>query len=280
MDIYQGQFDFVNHTTQTHDFNPGFGDPVNAQGDRTFWTIAVPNSDVQVTNLLGGRAEMHVRNLPMEDYFDLDNARADGPSAEATVSFDMVWSGPVTRTVSVTDAAHGFTGTFVENQVAVTWSGTNELGFAFDSNVGNFSTSVSGRTFAEIGREHNGVFFPGGTSPFLASPLAGTPAPLGGDPALALLASQAGNVVVAAVPVVGNQSLTSPGSLILGDAGGTQSVLTSQQHGGVATDSSAKTVTDVRMAPGRAVGFVVDPAVISATLFVAPGQSGDDLLIR
>jgi hypothetical protein len=57
-------------------------------------------------------------------------------------------------------------------------------------------------------------------------------------------------------------------------------VLTSQQHGGVATDSTAKTATVARTAPVRTVGFVVDPAATSATQFVAPGQPGDDLLVR
>jgi hypothetical protein len=280
MDVYQGQFDFANHTTQIHDFNPGFGDPVNAQGDSTFWIAPIPNSDVQVSNLLGGRAEMHVRNLPVEDYFDLDNALADGPAAEATVSFDMVWNGPVTRTVNVRDAAHGFTGTFVENQVTVTWSGTNELGFAFDSNVGNFSTSVPGRTFAEIGREHNGVFFPGGTSPFLASPSAGLQVNPPGDPAFALLAAQGQTVVVAPVAFVWAQSLTGQAPLHLAGVGSAESVFTSQPDHGLAADSLTKMTTVARTAPEHAVGFVEDPTATSATLFTAIGQQGEDLLFR
>ena len=32
-----------NHTNQIHDFNPGFGNPVNQAGDRTFWTVAIAN---------------------------------------------------------------------------------------------------------------------------------------------------------------------------------------------------------------------------------------------
>jgi hypothetical protein len=231
---------------------------------------------VQVTNLAAGKAEMHVHNLAIEDYFDTLNSLAQGPEADATVSFDVVWDGSVTRTVNVRDAAHGFTGTYVENKVTVTWSGLNELGFRFFGNPGTFSTSVPGEPFAEIGREHNGVFFPGGTSPFLASPQAGVPAPLGSDPALALLATQAGNGVVAAVSVAGNQGLATSGSLTLGGAGATQSVLTSQQHGGVATDFTAKTATITHTAPVHTVGFDAD----SATLFVAPGQPGDDLLVH
>jgi hypothetical protein len=229
---------------------------------------------VNVSNLLAEKAEMHVRNLALEDYFDIiPNSLADGPAAEATVSFDVVWDGSVTRRVNVTDAAHGFTGTYVENQVTVTWSGTNELGFAFDANPGNFSTSFPERTFAEIGREHNGIFFPGGSSPFLARPLTGLPANPNLDPVVALLMTQAGNGAVAPVSVARDQGLASPGSLNLGGAGVAQTVLTSQRHDGLATDSAAKIATVARTTPEQTVGFVADPV----TLFVALGQQSEDL---
>jgi hypothetical protein len=105
---------------------------------------------------------MHVNNLPMEDYFKLPNALADGPEVDATVSFDVVWSGPVTRRLNVHDGSNGnrFAGEYVENQATVTWSGSNELGFRFTANPGDFSTSVPGRAFAELGHERNGIFVP------------------------------------------------------------------------------------------------------------------------
>jgi hypothetical protein len=149
----------VDHSTQIHDFNSDFGDPVNAQGDRTFWIAAIPDSDVQVTDLLAGKAEMHVDNLAVKDYFDIPNALAVGPAADALGSFDVVWDGPVTRSVKVSDAANGFKGNFFENQPTVTWSGMNELGFQFFGDPGDFSTSVPERAFSEIGREWNGIFF-------------------------------------------------------------------------------------------------------------------------
>jgi hypothetical protein len=149
----------VDHSTQTHDFNEGFGDPVNDQGDRTFWIAAIPDSDVQVTDLLAGKAEMHVANLAVKDYFDLPNAFAVGPAVDGLASFDVVWDGPVTRSVKVSDAVNGFTGNFFENQATVTWSGMNELGFQFFGDPGDFSTSVPGRVFSEIGHERNGIFF-------------------------------------------------------------------------------------------------------------------------
>jgi hypothetical protein len=160
LDTYKGQFDFTNFTTQTHDFDPGFGKPVNAQGDRLFWTAAIPDSAVEV-NLEKGTAEMHVRNLHIEDYFNFPNASADGHEVSATVSFDVVWSGPVRERVNVRDASNGFAGSYVENQATVKWSGSEE-GFRFDAKPGSFSTSVTeAGPFAEIGRERNGIFFPG-----------------------------------------------------------------------------------------------------------------------
>jgi hypothetical protein len=113
---------------------------------------------------------MHVANLPIEDYFNLPNALRDGPEVDATVSFDVVWSGPVTRRVSVTDGTNGdqFAGQFEEDQATVTWSGSNELGFSFTANPGELSTSAPHRGFAEVGHEENGIFFPG-AEPVLAS---------------------------------------------------------------------------------------------------------------
>jgi hypothetical protein len=155
----------VNHVTQIHDFNPGYGDPVNDQGDRTFWTVALPDKDVQVTNLLDGKAEMHVQDLAISDYFEIPNSFANGPAAGALVSFDMVWNGPVTRSFSVNDAAQGFSGSFFETQATMSFSASNELGFGFDGQPGDFSTTPTGRAYAELGRERNGIFFPAPSPP-------------------------------------------------------------------------------------------------------------------
>jgi hypothetical protein len=103
---------------------------------------------------------MHVTDLHLEDYFNFPNGLADGHEVDATVSFDVVWGGPVTRRVEVEHGSNGnrFAGEFVEDQATVTWSGSNELGFRFRSNPGDFSTSAPGRAFAELGRERNGLF--------------------------------------------------------------------------------------------------------------------------
>jgi hypothetical protein len=122
--------------------------------------VAIPDGAVQV-HPGAGEAELHVADLPIEDYFNLPNALRDGHEVDATVSFDVVWSGPVTRRVSITDGTNGdqFAGQFEEDHATVTWSASNELGFSFHSNPGDFSTSAPHRAFAEVGHEENGAFF-------------------------------------------------------------------------------------------------------------------------
>jgi hypothetical protein len=125
------QSDFENHVNFTHDFNPGNGPPVSAVdsgngfGAMVFWVAVIADGDVTV-NPGAGRAEMHVHNLPEppDGFGDLASL---GPTwqtghFDSTVSFDVVWNGPVTRRVNVRDAANGFAGQFNENQATVTWS--------------------------------------------------------------------------------------------------------------------------------------------------------------
>jgi len=105
---------------------------------------------------------MQVNNLALSDF--LTKANAFGANWQtgfvpATVSFDVVWSGPVTRRLNFQDFANidHFAGEYAENQVSVTWSGSNANGFAFTANPGNSSTSFAG--FAELAHEQNGTFF-------------------------------------------------------------------------------------------------------------------------
>jgi hypothetical protein len=117
---------------------------------------------------------LHVPNLVEVDYYSPSGFAGNislGPNwqtagHDATVSFDVDWDSPVTRHVNVTDPAYGFAGTFNEvnnNNVTVSWSGSNALGFSFTSNVGNLATSTAlapGNFFAQLAQEHNGSFFP------------------------------------------------------------------------------------------------------------------------
>jgi hypothetical protein len=108
---------------------------------------------------------MRVDNLNLRDYGTLANATGsnfDNPNFfdPAVVSFDVVWSGPITRRVSVPNGTQGnnYAGEYVENQVTVTWSGANlATGFSFTANPGTFATSPRG-AFAELGHEQNGIF--------------------------------------------------------------------------------------------------------------------------
>jgi hypothetical protein len=51
-----------------------------------------------------------------------------------------------------------FSGEYSEDHVSMTWSAANSAGFRFQSNPGDFSTSVPGTPFAELGFERNGIF--------------------------------------------------------------------------------------------------------------------------
>jgi hypothetical protein len=133
----------------------------NGFGDRVFWTVAIPDSDVQV-HLGAGRAEMRIDNLAIGDYFTKANAFGANWQTgfvPATVSLDVVWSAPVTRRLNFQDTTNvdRFGGVFFENQATVTWSGTNANGFSFTANPGDFSTSFS--AFAELAHVGNGTFF-------------------------------------------------------------------------------------------------------------------------
>lgn len=119
---------------------------------------------------------MHVHDLTARDYHNA--ATALGKDTFATgfdpsvVSFDVVWDRPITRRVHVADGTLGnhYAGDYVENQVTVTWSGTNlKEGFTFTASPGTFATSAVDGGFAELGHERNGTFFPSSDSLTLAS---------------------------------------------------------------------------------------------------------------
>jgi hypothetical protein len=164
-------------SNQLHDFNVGMGPNVgtvpggNNFGTRVFWTALVPDSDVRV-DPVEGTARMHVHNLAALDYPEDFASGSLGPNWQtayvpATVSFDVVWSPPVKRLVTVSDATDQFAGTFAENRATVVWSAKSASGFRFQSLPGNSLTSTPGAPniattyfFAEVGHERNGSFFP------------------------------------------------------------------------------------------------------------------------
>jgi hypothetical protein len=137
-----------------------------------------------------GTAELHVHDLPVFEYTAENGNGAGnvslGPNwqtdfVNATVSFDVDWSGPVTRQVSVRDTVNGFAGTFNENHAAISWSAQSQSGFKFTSNQGYFLDQTHPGTgapevpgvngvsqplnfFAQVAREQNGIFLNTGAS--------------------------------------------------------------------------------------------------------------------
>lgn len=95
-----------------------------------------------------------IADLDVTDYTKIPNSFALGAGVPAAITYDLRWSGPITREASVRDAANGFRGLFLENQARMSFS-ASQTGFTFVSDAANSSTSV----FAQIGRESNGIFF-------------------------------------------------------------------------------------------------------------------------
>jgi hypothetical protein len=93
---------------------------------------------------------MHVADLDVEDYGNVVNALQDGPSVEATVSFDVSWNG-VNERVKIRNHTTDFAGEFIRNSATLVWS-AEEAGFSFQSD-----SHPAG--FATIGHERNGSFF-------------------------------------------------------------------------------------------------------------------------
>ena len=148
MDLYRGQYDFTNFSTQVHDFDPG----IDPYPGGLFWTV--PNPTLGPIELGRGRASMSMANLALKDYFDIPNAlfRFEVPvSVDAKCSFDVEWTGPVTSTGPVNTP--GSTGELSMTKANMTWSASNSLGFRYVSNPAGTTSA-----FAQLGRVQNGVF--------------------------------------------------------------------------------------------------------------------------
>jgi hypothetical protein len=135
----------VGLTSQIHDFNPGIDDETGL-----FWVAAIDRGSVRV-NLGDGSASLHVADLEVEDYGNVVNALLDGPSLEASVSFDVTWSG-VDERVKIRNTSTDFGGEYIRNGATVVWSASNESGFTFQADLLKSD-------FATVGHERNGSFF-------------------------------------------------------------------------------------------------------------------------
>jgi len=148
LDLYRGQFDFVNFSTQVHDFDPG----IDPYPGGLFWTV--PKPTLGPIELGSGKASMSMANLALKDYFDIPNAlfRFEVPeSVDANCSFDIEWTGPVTSTGPV--STPGSTGQLSLTSATMTWSASNSLGFHYVSNPTGTTSA-----FAQLGRVQNGIF--------------------------------------------------------------------------------------------------------------------------
>lgn len=102
-----------------------------------------------------GKAQLQVSDLALLDFFDIPNAlfRFEDPvSADATCSFDIHWSPPVTEHSAITSPA-GSEGDQALCHATMTWSASNALGFSFESDP-----SPTTSAFAQLGKVRNGVF--------------------------------------------------------------------------------------------------------------------------
>jgi hypothetical protein len=149
LDLYRGQYDLVNFSTQVHDFDPG----IHPYPEGLFWTV--PIGPQGAVNLGRGTARMQASDVPLNDFFNIPNGlfRFMSPvSVPATASFDIKWTGPVTKRGRVT-ASPGSAGELVLTSATMTWSASNSQGFHFESHASG-TTSV----FAQLGHVRNGVF--------------------------------------------------------------------------------------------------------------------------
>jgi hypothetical protein len=265
--VFQSQFDFAKFSTQIHDFDLGFGPALNSTGgngfgDRLFWTTAIPDSDVQV-NLGAGKAEMDLTNLALPDYPRIPIAlgsQFQTAYVPGTISFDVVWQGPVTRRLNVANGTNGdqFAGEFVENDATVTWSASNANGFTFQAKPGDLSTSIPGRAFVGLSHEENGTFFP------TASDAAGS--------------ASSSTIAEPLFPVmtVASMSGGTNRSLASLSAGGSAVALTGSAHALASTDAGQAVATSAALE--RAFDYLADPADASPFLATAAGQHSVDRL--
>jgi hypothetical protein len=116
--------------------------------------VPIRASDVRV-DLNAGTASMVAQRVPVLDHGQIPNALTGmGPAPQlATVSFRVEWSGSTHR-VPVTNADQGFAGEYIRNNGQMEWSAT--MG---DYEFVSAPLATSSSSFAEIGREHNGLFF-------------------------------------------------------------------------------------------------------------------------
>jgi len=137
-----------------HSYDPGIA------ANSLFWTTAIPADSVDV-HLGAGAAVLEVTNVPLFDAFTVGNSFSQAIARVPAVidSLRIEWSG-IASTIQFSDATDKFAGYFLENsatiEVTVTTPASGSLhGFHF------VSEATTESSFAQVGHDHNGSFFPG-----------------------------------------------------------------------------------------------------------------------
>ena len=147
-----------------HSYDPGVSE------NDVMWTTEIPESSVEF-DLGEEEASLHVRNVLVFDSFTVPNSLEThhplGKVHAIINSLRMEWRGTTFRR-SHTDCADAFRGDYFEDRATIEVIATTppaparacpptaaRHGFRFVSDTAD--TSVS--HFAQIGREHNGIFF-------------------------------------------------------------------------------------------------------------------------
>jgi hypothetical protein len=132
-----------------------------------FWTTPVPEHSIKI-NLEEGTASLRLRNLPVFDYFtvpnSLDPVHLQGVAAATLHTLQVEWSG-VTQHREYNDPASSFAGVFLETAARISVVVTTSAVPAHDIHGFRFVSDpleTSSSSFAEIGQEQNGAFFPAG----------------------------------------------------------------------------------------------------------------------
>lgn len=133
---------------QLHDLNPTFAPPTGL-----FWTVRIPDGGVTV-DLAQGSATMQARDIAVLEFGTLPNALTGmTPPLPASVSFRVEWRATAPL-MPVRNETQGFAAELALATAQMEWTATaGRYSFA------SAPLATSSSTFAELGRERNGIFF-------------------------------------------------------------------------------------------------------------------------
>jgi hypothetical protein len=108
-----------------------------------------------------GQATLQFEDVDVFDWTTIQNSLSNGkllgPATGATMSATLRWQGVTRRIDDVDDESNDFSGDFIVNRASLTVSTEGDDGSSF-AGQGDTATAGIFGSFAEIGREENGVF--------------------------------------------------------------------------------------------------------------------------